>query len=78
MLKDLDGFRQLFNASLARDWSKLYENIAFLNLRREGPELYYFKQKQGIDFHTRQNGELLVNVSYTIDKAEALNARYQP
>ncbi len=64
-----NGFRQLFNAPQSRDWSNLYENMAFLHLRRKGPGLYYFKQKQEVDFYTRQNGELLVNVSYTIDEA---------
>ena len=64
-----NGFRQLFNASLSRDWSKLYKNMTFLHLRRKGPKLYYFKQKQEVDFYTHQNGELLVGVSYTIDEA---------
>jgi predicted AAA+ superfamily ATPase len=64
-----NGFRQLFDASLSRDYSKLYENLAFLHLRRKGPEIYYFKQKQEVDFYTRQDGEQLVNVSYCIEDA---------
>jgi len=38
-----NGFRQLFDASLSSDYSKVYENLAFLHLRRKSPELYYFK-----------------------------------
>ncbi len=64
-----NGFRQLFDTSLSMDYSKLYENLAFLHLRRKGSEIYYFKQKQEVDFYTRQDGELLANVSYAIDDA---------
>ncbi len=62
-----NGFRQLFDTSLSLDYSKLYENLAFLHLRRKGPEIYYFKQKREVDFYTRQGGELLINVSYALN-----------
>jgi predicted AAA+ superfamily ATPase len=41
-----NGFKLLFDASLSPDYSKLYENLAFLHLRRKTPEVYYFKGKQ--------------------------------
>jgi len=40
-----------------------------LHLRRKGSEIYYFKQKQEVDFYTRQDGEQLVNVRYAIGDA---------
>ncbi len=68
-----NGFRQLFDASLPRDYSRLYENLALLHLRRKGPEFCYFQQKQEVDFYTCQDGKHLVNVSYTIDDTVTFN-----
>ncbi len=67
-----NGFRKLFDASLSKDFSKLYENMAFLHLRRKSPEIYYFKQKQEVDLYTRLDEEMLVNVSYTINDEKTL------
>jgi predicted AAA+ superfamily ATPase len=67
-----NGFRTLFDASLSPDFSKLYENLAFLHLRRKSPEVYYFKGKQEVDLYANTDGKTLVNVSYRIDDPETL------
>jgi predicted AAA+ superfamily ATPase len=61
-----NGFKKLFDASLSADYSKLYENMAFLHLRRQTSEVYYFKDKQEVDLYANIAGGLLVNVSYDI------------
>ncbi len=67
-----NGFKKLFSISLSADYSKLYENLAFLHLRRKSSEVYYFKAKQEVDLYVRSNKEYLVNVSYTIEDEKTL------
>jgi hypothetical protein len=67
-----NGFKKLFSISLSDDYSKLYENLAFLHLRRESSEVYYFKEKQEVDLYVRTNKEYLVNVSYAIEDEKTL------
>ncbi len=48
--------------------SKLYENTVFLHLRRQTKDIYYFKEKQEVDFYAKINADsYLINVSYKID-----------
>ncbi len=68
-----NGFRKLFDASLSRDYSKLYENLAFLHLRRYTDEVYYFKDKQEVDFYININGGMLINVCYDIENKATFN-----
>ena len=67
-----NGFKKLFSISLSADYSKLYENLAFLHLRRESSEVYYFKEKQEVDLYIRSDKECLVNVSYMIENEKTL------
>jgi predicted AAA+ superfamily ATPase len=67
-----NGFKKLFSISLSADYSKLYENLAFLHLRRESSEVYYFKEKQEVDFYVRTDKEYLINVSYAIEDEKTL------
>ncbi len=67
-----NGFKLLFDASLSPDYSKLYENLAFLHLRRQTPEVYYFKGKQEVDLYASVGKEVLVNVSFQIDRPQTL------
>ena len=53
--------------AISEDFSKLYENVVFLHLRRQTKEVYYFKLKQEVDFYAKINGiPILVNVSYEL------------
>ena len=67
-----NGFKKLFSISLSNDYSKLYENLAFLHLRRKSSEVYYFKEKQEVDLYVRIDKEYLVNVSYVIEDEKTL------
>ncbi len=67
-----NGFKKLFSISLTEDYSKLYENMAFLHLRRKSQEVYYFKQTQEVDLYMKEDKEYLVNVSYAIEDEKTL------
>jgi len=62
-----NGFKKLFSISRSNDYSKLYENLAFLHLRRNSDEVYYFKQIQEVDLYIKTDKAHLVNVAYQID-----------
>jgi len=65
-----NGFKKLFDTSLSNDFSKLYENLAFLHLRRKSSEVYYFKGNQEVDIYANIDGGILLNVSYDISNNE--------
>ena len=65
-----ETFKKLFTISMSRDYSKLYENLAFLHLRRSSDEVYYFKQTQEVDLYVKTDKEYLVNVAYQIEDAK--------
>jgi len=67
-----NGFKKLFSISISDDYSKLYENMAVLHLRRRSSEVYYFKDKQEVDLYVRTDQEELVNVSYLIEEKKTL------
>ncbi len=62
-----NGFKKLFSISMSSDYSKLYENLAFLHLRRNTDEVYYFNQTQEVDLYIKTDKEYLVNVAYQIE-----------
>ncbi len=63
-----NGFKKIYDYAIGDDMSKLYENIVFLHLRRQTKDVYYFKEKQEVDFYAKINTDAyLVNVSYKID-----------
>lgn len=60
-----NGFKKIHDYVISEDKSKLYENIVFLHLRRQTEHVYYFKQKQEVDFYAQlPDKKMLVNVSY--------------
>ena len=67
-----NGFKSLFDAFLSKDYSKLYENLAFLHLRRQTSQIYYFKGKQEVDLYASLQQKILLNVSYQIDDPRTL------
>ena len=67
-----NGFKKLFSISPSDDFSKLYENLAFLHLRRTSSEVYYFKDKQEVDLYVHNDPEQLINVAYQIENTQTL------
>lgn len=62
-----NGLKSIFDVSLSPDYGRLYENAAFLHLRRKTREVYYYLQNQEVDFYCRTGGEQTVaNISYEI------------
>ena len=62
-----NGFKSVFDVSLSPDYGRLYENAAFLHLRRKSGEVYYFLQKQEVDFYCKTDmGPLVANICYDI------------
>ncbi|MES9857745.1 MAG: ATP-binding protein [Sedimenticola sp.] len=59
-----NSYKQLFDAFSSRDLGKLYENLVFLQLRRENREIYYFKEKYEVDFITQNQ---LINVTHSLE-----------
>ncbi len=55
-----NGFKSIFDASLSPDYGRLYENAAFLHLRRQTREVYYFLQQQEVDFYSRIKGRRII------------------
>ena len=69
-----NGFKKIFDFSLSKDMSKLYENIVFLHLRRKTKEIYYFKGKQEVDFYAKiESKQYIINVSYQISNSDTRN-----
>ena len=44
------GLRTVSLQSNREDWGRLAENAVYLELRRQGKQLFYYKQKQEVDF----------------------------
>jgi predicted AAA+ superfamily ATPase len=62
------GFKRVMDYSFKKDIGHLYENIVFLELRRETKEIFYYKRKQEVDFCFKKEGKPnLINVSYTFE-----------
>lgn len=59
-----NSYKRLYDAFSGKDTGKLYENLVFLHLRRQTPDIYYFKQTHEVDFFVEGD---LINVSATID-----------
>jgi predicted AAA+ superfamily ATPase len=73
-----NGFKKIYDYAIGEDLSKLYENIVFLHLRRETKEIYYFKEKQELDFYANTNGKkLLINVSVNIKDTETKQREFK-
>lgn len=68
-----NGFKTLLNSSLSADFSKLYENTVFIHLRRQHHEVYYFKDKQEVDFYVPGSSPRLINVSVDIEAKRTLD-----
>jgi len=64
-----NGFKTLYTLPLKEDYSQLYENLVFLQLRRKYSEIYYFKENQEVDFYVPEAG-LLINVCYDLSSKE--------
>lgn len=61
------GFKNA--VSFAEDLGKLYETAVFLHLRRTSSEIFYYRNKQEVDFWLPSQ-QLLINVAYNIENTK--------
>ncbi len=61
-----NGLRNAVSFKFSKDEGKLAENLVFVELKREGKDVYYWKNKMEVDFVVKNNDQSLVaiNVSY--------------
>lgn len=67
------GFKQLYDITLSEDYSKRFENLVYLHLRRQTEEIYYYKQKQEVDFYVKLDKAYLINVCFELKNPETKN-----
>jgi len=62
-----NGLRNAVSFNFSKDEGRLAENIVFIELRRRGKEVHYWKGKKEIDFviKNRDNSLTAINVTYT-------------
>jgi predicted AAA+ superfamily ATPase len=61
------GLRTVSLVSERKDWGRLAENVVYLELRRRGKELFYFKEEQEVDFLITELGKPVeaIQVAYS-------------
>ena len=67
-----NGLRNAISFKFSEDAGKLAENLVFLELRRRGCDIYYWRDKSEVDFIVKNRDQTLtaVNVSHTDDIEE--------
>ncbi|MEW6528351.1 MAG: ATP-binding protein [Candidatus Micrarchaeota archaeon] len=62
-----NGLRNAVSFKFSKDKGKLAENVVFIELRRRGKDIYYWRNKGEIDFIIKNKDQTLtaINVSYT-------------
>lgn len=61
------GLRTVSLLSMREDWGRLAENSVYIELRRRGKELYYFKNEKEVDFIVTELGKPVeaIQVAYS-------------
>ena len=60
-----NGIRNVIAFSFSADRGKLLENLVFLELKRRGEEIYYFKDKKECDFIVREKNKIKAVIQVT-------------
>ena len=62
-----NGLRNAVSFKFSKDMGKLAENAVFVELKRKGKEVYYWKGKNEVDFLIKNNDQSLtaINVTYS-------------
>ncbi|HJH30693.1 MAG TPA: ATP-binding protein [Methanosarcinaceae archaeon] len=63
------GMRNAISFRFSEDTGRLMENVVFIELRRRGKEIFYWKNKNEVDFVIKQGLEVteLIQVSYDVE-----------
>jgi predicted AAA+ superfamily ATPase len=67
-----NGIRNAVAFSFTKDSGKLLENMVFLELKRRGEEVFYYKSKKECDFLIRKGSRIseAIQVSHSLDNSE--------
>lgn len=60
------GFAQANSASFSADTGRMVENIAFLHLRREHKEVFYYKEQKECDFVVKEKGKMTLAIQVCV------------
>jgi len=62
-----NGLRNAISFKFSKDEGKLAENLIFIELKRRGKEIYYWKGKNEVDFIVKERDDSLkaLNITYT-------------
>lgn len=60
-----NGLREAVSFKFSKDDGKLAENLVFIELKRRGKEVYYWKNKGEVDFVLKDESITAINVTYT-------------
>ncbi len=65
-----NGLRNAVSFRLARDAGKLLENLVFVELKRRGAEVYYFKDRRECDFAIKEKNKItsLAQVTFALSQ----------
>ena len=69
-----NGMRQAVAFQFSEDKGKLLENAVFQELKRRKKEIYYFQEKQEVDFVVKQGQKIrqLINICYELRNRETI------
>jgi len=69
-----NGMRNAIAFKFSADKGKLLENAVFQQLKSRGKEIYYFSERQEVDFVCKKGAKVgeLINVCYSIEDKETL------
>lgn len=70
-----DGLLQANTFAADSDWGQLFENLIYIDLRRQGNEVFYYKTKSGyeVDFIAKKEGKLqMFQVAWETQDSETL------
>ncbi|MFH0818195.1 MAG: ATP-binding protein, partial [Candidatus Micrarchaeota archaeon] len=70
-----NGFSNANSASFSSDKGRMLENLVFLELKRQGGEIFYFRQKGECDFLVRQKGKITAAYQACYELSEDNRAR---
>lgn len=64
------GLRTVSLVSERADWGRLAENVVYIELRRRGKEIYYFKEQREVDFVVTTLGKPIEAIQVTYSDLE--------
>lgn len=64
-----NGLRQAVAFQFSKDWGRYLENAVFLELKKQGQEIFYFAKDQEVDFLIKHGRRIIqaINVCYNFD-----------